>query len=134
MRVFLSFDSEDERSAKEFAERLSAAGFDVWNSAQELLPGDNWGLKVGKALEESDAMIVLLSPQSVKSPWVRHEIEYAVGSRKYEGRVIPVMVRPTPDIPWVLRQFQVVRADKERDEAARQIVQKLRRATKLQVP
>ena len=129
MRIFLSYDSKDGKSAKEFTRRLSAVGFEIWDSAQELLPGDNWALKVGKALEESDAMIVLLSPESVKSQWVRREIEYAVGSRKYEGRLIPVMVRPTSNIPWVLRQFHVVRADKERDEATKQIVHQLRAAS-----
>jgi len=129
MRVFLSYDSKDEKSAKELTERLSAVGFEIWDAAQELLPGDNWALKVGKALEESDAMIVLLSPEGVKSQWVRREIEYALGSRKYEGRLIPVMVRPTSDIPWVLRQFHVVRADKERDEATKQIVAQLQRAS-----
>ena len=73
-------------------------------------------------------MIVLLSPEGVQSEWMRREIEYALGSRKYEGRLIPVMVRPTSDIPWVLRQFHVVRADKERDEA-KQIVVQLQRAS-----
>jgi hypothetical protein len=129
MRVFLSYDSADGKSAKELAKRLSAVGFEIWDSAQELLPGDNWALKVGKALEESEAMIVLLSPEGVKSEWVRREIEYAIGSRKYEGRLIPVLVRPTSDIPWVLRHFHVVRADKERDEATKQIVDQLRPAS-----
>ena len=67
-------------------------------------------------------MIVLVTPQGVNSEWVSREIEYAIGSRKYEGRLIPVMGRPTSDIPWVLRHFHIVRADKERDEATKQIV------------
>ena len=129
MRVFLSYDHKDNKSAKKLTDRLSAVGLEVWDAAQELLPGDNWALKHGKALEESDAMIVLLSPEGVKSPWVRREIEYAVGSRKYKGRLIPVMVRPTPRVPWLLRQLQVVRAYPKSEGATQQIVDQLRRAS-----
>lgn len=56
-------------------------------------------------------MVVLLSPDSMKSEWVRGEIEYALGSRNYEGRLIPVLVRPTREIPWILREFQILQAD-----------------------
>lgn len=129
MKIFLSYDPKDKKSAKQLSARLSSAGFEVWDSAQELLPGDNWALKLGKALEKSDAMIVLLSPEGVKSPWVRREIEYAVGSPKYKGRLIPVMVRPTSRIPWVLRRFEVVRADRKQVEATERIVNQLRRAS-----
>lgn len=129
MRVFLSYGLKDKDSAKELSKRLSAVGFEVWDEDQEILPGDNWALKLGAALEESEAMIVLLSPEGVKSPSVRREIQYALGSPKYKGRLIPVIVQPTENIPWVLQQFELVRADKKLDKATEQIVSQLRRAS-----
>jgi len=44
-------------------------------------------------------MIVLLSPEAVQSPNVIHEIGLALGSEKYKGRVLPVLLRPTENIP-----------------------------------
>ena len=126
MKVFISYDRSDQEWAQQLASSLSAAGHVVWYD-RNILPGDNWGLELGKALEESNAMIVLLSPDGVKSPYVQREIEYALSSKKYEGRLIPVVVRPTTDIPWVLRRLDLVRAGKKPNEVTRLVIEHLRR-------
>src|SRR6266487_333029 len=105
MKVFLSYASEDREVAKELASHLAKEKIEAWDPAEALFPGDNWALKIGKALEQSDAMVVLLSPNSVKSEWVLHELQYALSTPHYKGRVIPVVVRPTKDIPWILKRF-----------------------------
>ncbi len=65
---------------------------DVWLPEEQLLPGDNWAAKVGSVLEDADAMVVLLSPDSMKSEWVRHDIEYALGTAQFKGRLIPAEI------------------------------------------
>ena len=110
MQVFLSYSGADRDFARQLASQLSKRGYDVWDSSDQLFPGDNWHLKIGEALQESKAMVVLLSPDSMKSQWVRREIEYALGDRNYKGRLFPVLVRPAQDIPWILRELQVPRA------------------------
>src|SRR5438128_1159657 len=102
MQVFISHADADSDLAWELAAGLSEAGIDVWFARDQLFPGDNWQLAIGKALERSKAMIVLVSPESVKSTFVRSEIQFALGSLNYENRVIPVLVRPTDKIPWML--------------------------------
>jgi hypothetical protein len=72
------------------------------------LPGDNIWLRVGEALKKSKAMVVLVSPESMRAENVRREIEYALGDTNYEGRLFPVQVRPTHDVPWILRKFQLL--------------------------
>ncbi len=70
---------------------------------------DFYGVIIGLTLVhlgKSRAMVVLISPDSMRSENVRHEIEYALGDPNYEGRVFPVQVRPTEDIPWILRRFK----------------------------
>ena len=44
-----------------------------------MLPGHNWAAKVAQALDESQAMVVLLTLAAVNSPNVRREMEYALG-------------------------------------------------------
>ena len=127
MKVFLSYSSEDQEAAQELASQLAKAGLDVWDPAEALFPGDNWPLGIGKALEESTAMVVLISPESVKSDSVQHNLQYALSAPQYKGRVIPVLVRPTKDIPWVLKKFPIVRIGHDLREAVRQIAEYVKR-------
>lgn len=100
---------------------LEEAGHKVWSADEALFPGENVALEVGKALNKSEAMVVLISPQAMKSDWVRQEIEFALGAPQYRGRLIPVIVKPTDDIPWILKKFPAVRAGKRIAEASREI-------------
>lgn len=106
MQVFLSYAESDEAFAKALSSQLTRRGLSVWSPEQEVLPGDNVWLRIGEALKKSKAMVVLVSPESMRSEYVRREIEYALGDPNYEHRVFPVRVRPTNDIPWILRRFK----------------------------
>ncbi len=106
MQIFLSYARADEDFAKALSSQLTRRGLSVWTTDDEILPGDNVWLRIGEALRKSRAMVILVSPDSMRSEYVRHEIEYALGDPNYEGRVFPVQVRPTDDVPWILRKFK----------------------------
>jgi TIR domain len=128
MQVFISHVQSDAEMAEEISKYLKDQGFQVFDPATELAAGDNWHLEIGKALETSQAMVVLLSPESARSRAVQGEIEYALGSKRFKGRVIPVEVEPTKDVPWILRRFQYVRLQDSPEEAGRQVVRALKLA------
>jgi hypothetical protein len=130
MKVFISYAAQDRELAKDLASRLSEADFSVWYADEHALPGDNLPLKTGEALAEADAMIVLVSPEAARSEGVRQEINYALASPKYAGRLLPVIVRETEDIPWILRKFTHVRAGKNRAEVSRRIIEQLQHSGK----
>jgi hypothetical protein len=125
MKVFISYSGADEKLADELRIALARHDIEVWNPASQIAPGENWGLKYGKALQNSDAVVVLVSPESVKSDWVRHEIEYALSSPQFRDRLVPVIVKPTEEMPWILSKQQVIRATKNSDETARRIADAL---------
>ena len=106
MQIFLSYAQADEAFARALSSQLAKRGLSVWNRGDEVLPGDNIWLRIGEALKKSKAMIVLVSPDAMRSENVGREIEYALGDRNYEGRVFPVTVRRTTDVPWILRKFK----------------------------
>ncbi|MDT5157657.1 MAG: hypothetical protein QOC61_1369 [Acidobacteriota bacterium] len=113
MQVFLSYAESDESLAKKVTEGLEGAGLKVWYDRREILPGENWADKVGRALKESKAMVVLLTPAALRSPNVRRNIEFALGDRTYSHRLIPVIVGapeklPQKEMPWILNSLQVV--------------------------
>jgi TIR domain len=107
MQVFISSVPKDGEFARSLSSQLSKRGLRVWLADDQIFPGDNIWSQIGEALETSQAMVVLLSPDSVSSENLRREIEFALGNPNYEGRVFPVVVRPTKDIPWILRKFKV---------------------------
>ncbi|MEM9274523.1 MAG: toll/interleukin-1 receptor domain-containing protein [Cyanobacteria bacterium P01_F01_bin.143] len=112
MQVFISHDPKDIKLAQKLAQILRDDSFDVWDDSQ-ILPGENWAKVKGQALEESDAMVVLLTPNSVISPNISFEVGYALGTQKYKGRLIPVIAAnseqlKSTDIPWILKKFQII--------------------------
>ena len=113
MQVFISHSQSDSSLAARVSEALRKTGLKVWDGQFNLLPGDNWAALVGRALEESDAMVVLLTPNSISSPHVQAEIAFALGSKSYSNRLIPVAVGgreqlPQGEIPWVVRHMRWV--------------------------
>jgi hypothetical protein len=50
MKIFLSHARKDGALAFQLAEELRRVRFTVWLFEDEILPGDNWAKKVGKAL------------------------------------------------------------------------------------
>jgi hypothetical protein len=130
MNIFISHSTADREFAEDLASRLVEAGHAVWRDGLDVSPGENIALRSGRALERSDAMIVLLSPDAVESRWVRGEIEYALSSPKFEGRLIPVVVRPTKRIPWILRTLSSVRLYRDPRRGRKLIVDRLRHLAK----
>ena len=129
MKVFISYAKSDRDFALTLTSELIRQGHQAWVADRTLLPGDNWPLEIGKALENCDAMVVLLSPHSADSEGQRREIDYALGSDQYAGRVIPVFIRPTKEYPWILERFTPVRAHNDPEGAGRKIGQLLRKAS-----
>ena len=117
MKVFISHAYSDEQLAQKVAAILQEAGLEVWDAMREILPGDNWAQHVSNALQESEAMVVLLTPDAVRSEWVRREmrwnIEYALGEIRFRSRLIPVVagdpdILNTESVPWILRHQKIV--------------------------
>ena len=55
-------------------------------------------------------MVVLLTPAAVESPYVRREMEYALGAKRYSNRLIPVTFGAREQleedsVPWIIRHM-----------------------------
>ena len=124
-QVFLSYSQRDQRVARSFVRALEQHGLSVWYD--DLIPsGSDFAKAISDALKNSTAMIVLLSPDYVASQLGKREIEYALTRPRFENRVFPVLVRPTREVPWILREFLWVDATKNRRKATDDLVQALR--------
>jgi hypothetical protein len=103
-KVFLSHASEDkERFVLEFAEKLRDKGVDVWLDRWEMFPGDSLIDKIfEEGLKNSQAVIIVLSKNSVNKKWVREELNASIVKRINEGsKLIPVIIDDC-DVPECL--------------------------------
>ena len=65
MDVFLSHSETDRAAAETLADDLTKAGHRLLFDWRLLFPGENWAQRLGEALEQSHAMVVLLSPAAL---------------------------------------------------------------------
>ena len=108
--VFLSHSSLDRPFADEIAAMMGRHGVPVWYSKRNIIGAQQWHDEIGAALTRCDWLVVLLSPQSVESIWVRREILFALNDRRYAERIIPVLYQPCDhnQLSWTLSLLQIV--------------------------
>lgn len=75
LKIFLCHGSQDKPSVRELRHRLLAIGTAPWLDEEELLPGQNWKLEIGRALRKSDIVLACLSKETVsKTGFVQREL------------------------------------------------------------
>ena len=109
-RVFLSYAHDYAALAQRVCKALAESGLQVSDPDRDHLPGENWAAEVARALEESQAMVVLLTPAAIGSPDVKRNIEFALGANNYSNRLIPVVVGglehfPAVEVPSIVRHM-----------------------------
>jgi mannose-1-phosphate guanylyltransferase len=104
LSALFSYCREDSDFALRLAKDLKAAGAKVWIDQLDIEPGTSWDRAVEDALNKCQHMLVILSPDSVKSENVLNEVAIALRKQK---KVIPVLYREC-DIPLQLVRLQQV--------------------------
>ncbi len=87
--IFLSYARQDRATARAFAECLSEEGFKVWWDAS-LHSGETFDEVIEKHLRDAQAVVVLWSPRSVASRWVRAEATLA----DRRNKLVPAIIEP----------------------------------------
>lgn len=86
--IFVSYAREDQRSARMIVAQLTSAGFSVWWD-DGIHAGTQWDAEINNKLLASKAVIVLWSPFSAASEWVRREATHA----RERQKLVPVFIR-----------------------------------------
>lgn len=102
-KLFLSYSRKDALRAQRFTEWLEKQGHDVWRDEDDIRGGASFSNEIEAALEDCDAVVVLWSAESIKSPWVRDE----AGFGRDNGKLIPLALDGTLP-PLGFRQFQSI--------------------------
>jgi hypothetical protein len=87
----MSYSRKDEDAMRLIAKFLRAQGIKVWVDNEKLIPGTPvWEDEVEKAIKGAAAIVVILSPDSKISEWVKRETSLA---DQHHKRIFPVLVR-----------------------------------------
>jgi hypothetical protein len=89
--VFISHASEDAALAERVRVVLEQRGMRCWIAPRDIRPGDSYADSIVRAIETSDAFVLLLSSAANESDHVFRELEMASASAR---RVVPVLVAP----------------------------------------
>jgi hypothetical protein len=88
--VFMSYSRRDEAVMRRVVTFLREQSINVWVDNEKLVPGTPiWEVEIEKAIIGAGAVLVLLSPDSNISVWVRREISFA---EQYSKRIFPLLV------------------------------------------
>jgi transcriptional regulator with XRE-family HTH domain len=119
-RIFVSHSHQDETFTARLVSDLRAAGATVWVDVSDMQYGD-FMARINEGLANSEWMVLVLSPDALRSPAVRAEVNAAFNlfwHQQMRG-IIPVIAMPSDpnDIPPTWRTLHFYDASRDYDSA-----------------
>ena len=94
--IFISYSRKDIDFAGKIVQALADDGpedkLDTWIDWKSIPKGEDWEQEIYRGIEEADAFLFLISPDSVASEMCNKEIAHAVRNGK---RILPIVIRDT---------------------------------------
>ncbi|RXK87595.1 toll/interleukin-1 receptor domain-containing protein [Chlorobaculum sp. 24CR] len=92
-RIFLSHTHADKPFVRKLALDLETHGAEYWLDEAEIKVGESLITKIREGIDEADFVAVILSPNSVASPWVQRELDVAMNQEiaGHRIKVLPIM-------------------------------------------
>jgi len=106
-QVFISYSRTDMEFVQKLAKDLQGAGLDVWWDLTDIQGSDVWERKIEEGLRNCEYFIVVLTPASLDSRWVRREY---LSADNRGIRIIPLRLKTHEEIPLTLRDIQPIEA------------------------
>ena len=88
--IFISYSRKDLTIARCIVEALAAQGLDTWIDWEDIPKTVDWEEEIYRGIEEADAFLFMISPDSAQSEMCKKEIAHAVKNGK---RIIPIVIR-----------------------------------------
>lgn len=98
--IFLSYRSLEAEFAIRLATDLKNLGVNLWMDRLDIAPGDDWPKMLQKAVNNSLALIAIISPDYISSKYCQRELGRA---DRLELPVFPVLLKTVPDSDWPIQ-------------------------------
>ena len=90
--IFISYSRKDIDFAQKIVDALATNNLDTWIDWKSIPKGEDWEQEIYRGIEEAEAFLFLISPDSVLSQMCNKEIDHAVKNGK---RILPIVIRDT---------------------------------------
>ncbi len=90
---FISYSSMDQEFADLLHSQLQSKGARVWLATVDLRIGDRFRARIDEAIRLYDKLLLVLSKDSVMSPWVEAEVEAAFEKERKQRRIVLFPIR-----------------------------------------
>lgn len=88
--VFISYSRKDKRFARKLNDALEQQDIKAWVDWEDIPSTADWMAEITASIEGADALVFVLSPDSIKSEVCAKELELAILGNK---KIIPVLYR-----------------------------------------
>lgn len=131
-QAFISYSSLDKEFVSKLVTHLKMREIAVWYDDWEIDFGDSIVEKVFSGLSKSDALLIVLSNNSIKSRWVAEELNVSVMRRlsAQDIRIIPIKIDDC-EVPDSLNHIRYADFSDEFDEPLLHLVELLKPAVHL---
>lgn len=126
--VFISSSSKapDRDIARMIAQSLEKHGISAFFQ-ETVSPGENWYKQLASALDRARVMVVLISPQAAASQSVSKEIDFALTAPRLAERIIPVVIKRTTGLPWILDTLEPITLEGDGRKTAELVAEAVKR-------
>ena len=123
-KVFLSHSSRNRSFVVRLTRVLERHKVPYWYSERHIAGAKQWHDEIGRALDECNWFLVVLTPHAVRSQWVKRELLFALNAARYNKRIVPLLLRPCKysRLSWTLPAFQFVDFTPGFDHGCRQLL------------
>ena len=103
-KLFVSYSRRDSAAARKLIEAFRSLDQEVWVDWESIPPAVDWLEQIFRGIEESDAFLFMISPDSIASEVCKVEVNRAAQNNK---RIIPIVLRDVPprDAPENIRKL-----------------------------
>lgn len=107
MRVYISYSIKDKEIAEKFYDELAKNNIEVWWD-ENIVIGQEFNKVIDEELLKSDAIIIIISKNSVQSDWIRYEMMTALGYKRAGNgvQIFPFVIGNYDIIPDPLKTVQ----------------------------
>ena len=122
--LFVSHSHKDQAFVEWLVGVLRCHGIPVWYAENDIRGAQQWHDEIGRALRRCDWFVVVLSPDSVDSVWVKRELLYALQQDRFEGHIAPLLYKACAfeQLSWTLSQVQIIDFSRGLDDGCRALL------------
>jgi|SRR5271166_5643019 len=112
---FISYSSEDDTFVRYLVQRMESDGLEVWYAPRSIRGGAAVMEQIDRAIDRYEKLLLVLSPHSMNSEWVRTEVMFTMDLEKRYGfqRLFPIRICPIEDV----KTWKLYDSDSGRDVA-----------------